>query len=333
MRIGLLGASRIARDAIIAPSHAIPRVRLAGIAARDTGRAREYAATYGIARTHADYAELVAAPDIDLVYNALPVSHHAAWTMAALKAGKHVLCEKPFAMNAREAQQVLDCARQYDGRVIEAFHDQHHPAFAIFSGWIESGRIGTIQAIDSEFSVEIRDEGGTEIRHRSTLGGGAMMDLGCYPLRWIHTAMRGAHPESIVASADLTPSGVDETMRVTLNYAGGVSAKLFTTMRCGTEFSARITVTGDQGTIRFDNPVAPHNGASLVLETGKVRQSAPISPVSTYCYQLGDVTGAIETGSALVNEGMTILHQQQSIDAVYAAAGLANLRDTTFTQA
>ncbi len=181
LRIGLLGASKIAPEAIIKPALAVPRVQVTAVAARNPARAKAYAADHDISTWHDSYTALVTADDIDLVYCALPVSHHAVWTIKALEAGKHVLCEKPFAMNLAEATQMLDAARANQRRVIEAFHYSHHPAFRTCLDWLRAGLIGNVTGLQARFSAPIVVDG-VEIRSVAALGGGAMMDLGCYPL-------------------------------------------------------------------------------------------------------------------------------------------------------
>ena len=129
VRIGLLGASRIARSAIIEPAARIAGVEVTRVAASSADKARRYAVEHGIPGIESDYAALVASDAVDLVYNALPPSGHCRWSIEALAHGKHVLCEKPFAMNAREAEHMLAAAEQANGTLIEAFHYRYHPLF------------------------------------------------------------------------------------------------------------------------------------------------------------------------------------------------------------
>jgi predicted dehydrogenase len=217
--IGLLGAARITDKAVVYPVHVIPQVKLAAMAARDRARAEATAEVWGVADVVDDYQAVIDHADVDLVYNPLPINLHAEWTIKALEAGKHVLCEKPFAMNADEARAMLAAAERSEGRLIEAFHYRYHPAFQTCMDWIAAGAIGELREIDAVFNVGIKDNG-TEIRHRVETGGGAMMDLGCYPLHWALSVM-GAEPVSVEAAATLTRAGVDETMSATLTFEGG----------------------------------------------------------------------------------------------------------------
>lgn len=319
--IGLLGAARITDKAVVYPAHVIPQVRLAAMAARDRARAEATAEVWGVEHVVEDYQAVIDHADVDLIYNPLPINLHAEWTIKALQAGKHVLCEKPFAMNSDEARAMLAAAEASEGRLIEAFHYRYHPAFQTCLDWIAGGAIGDVREIDAVFNVAIKDNG-TEIRHRVETGGGAMMDLGCYPLHWALSIM-GAGPVSVEAEAQLTPVGVDETMAATLTFEGGAVARLACSMAEGEPFRGEMKIVGTTGEISFKNPLAPHMGAVLTCTDGR---KAVIEPISTYTYQLAAIVKALRSGEALLTEGEMVLRQQAALDAVYAAAGLGALR-------
>lgn len=325
MRIGCLGAARITPNAIIHPARVRPGAVLQSIAARDPARARSFAEAYGFKRHDADYAALVSAPDIDVVYNALPINLHAEWSIRALEAGKHVICEKPFAMNVREASQVLAAARAAGKRVIEAFHYRYHPGFLQALAWIDAGEIGLVSSIDAVFNIGIDDRGGTEIRHLPETGGGAFMDLGCYPLSWTLNMLR-MRPVHVDSKASLTPRGVDEKMDATLTFPGAVIARLSASMTAGEAFQARFHVKGSKGEILFVNPLAPHHGGVLTLKAGSKTLSPRINRISTYTWQLETMLYALEAQMPLPTEGEAIIMQQEVLDGVYAAAGLKALR-------
>jgi len=327
MRIGILGAARITPKAIVNPAKVIPTARLQGVAARNPERAAEFAATHGVAEVYASYAELIASPDIDLIYNPLPIHLHAPWTIRALQAGKHVLCEKPFAMNMSEADAMLAAADASGKRLIEAFHYRYHPAFQTCLDWIKAGEIGEITHVEANFDVPIPDDG-TEIRHRVETGGGAMMDLGCYPLSWALMVMEGA-PTKITAEASLTQAGVDESMRAELGFANGARASLSSNMAADAPFSADMTIAGSDGKIVFNVPIAPyHPGGKLTAHTPRGVIDAPVPRITTYTYQLDAVLSAIRNDTPLPTEGRAILDQQDTLDKIYAAAGLAHLRSS-----
>jgi predicted dehydrogenase len=328
MKFGCLGAANIAPTALVHPSRVVGGVVLQAVAARDPARAESFARRHGFARAEADYAAVVASADVDVIYNALPIDQHARWSIRALEAGKHVLCEKPFAMNSEEARSVLAAARASGRRVIEAFHYRYHPGFMHVLGLIQTGEIGRVTRIDAHFNIGVPDRNGAEIRHLPETGGGAFMDLGCYPLSWA-LMIADAPTSRIEAEATLTPRGVDETMRATLTFDGGAVAELSASMKLGVPFSARLKVTGETGEIQLVNPITPHFGASLTLRTNAESQSFAVSRLSTYAFQLAAVVRALGTGEELPTEGAAILRQQEALDGVYQAAGLRHLRFRT----
>ncbi len=329
LRLGLLGAARISPKAVCAPAKVVAGVTLQGVAARDRQRASLFAEEHGVEEVFDSYESLIESDRIDLVYNPLPINRHAEWTIRALEAGKHVLCEKPFAMNAGEAKAMLDAAERSGKRVIEAFHYRYHPAFQQCLQWILDGVIGEVRQIDADFSVQIRDSD-DEIRQLPETGGGAMMDLGCYPLSWALNLL-GNQLDLIEAEATVTSRGVDESMTARLQHPGsGAKVHLTTTMAQGTPFNAQMTITGTDGKISFVNPLAPHFGGQLSYiqgESEQTRQHAPVSAISTYTWQLDAVRRALKTGEGLPTEGKAALRQQTLLDAIYEAAGLRHLRD------
>ena len=319
--IGILGAARITEKALVDPVRVTPQCRLIAIAARDQARAEAYAKQHGVEEAVPAYDQVIASDSVDLVYNPLPINLHAEWTIKALRAGKHVLCEKPFAMNADEARAMLTAAEMSGKRLIEAFHYRYHPAFETCLAWLAGDEIGEVREIHAAFDVQIKDNG-TEIRHRVETGGGAMMDLGCYPLHWALTVM-GEAPRDVEARATLTPTGVDETLQAQLSFGSGATAHLSSSMAEGAKFRAVMRLVGTKGEIEFINPLAPHGGARLRTKAGR---EAEISPISTYTWQLAAILKAIQLGTELPTEGEMILRQQAALDAVYEAAGLRHLR-------
>lgn len=324
IRIGLLGAARITPRAVIDPAAGHHAAKVRAVAARDPERATAFAERHGIPVVYDGYEALVTSDDIDLVYNALPVNHHAKWSIAALNAGKHVLCEKPLAMNHAEASAMVAAAERNGRRLVEAFHYRYHPLYLEFLEWLRAGRIGTPQSLTAVFNAPIRDEP-TEIRRRIDTGGGAMMDLGCYALRWAQD-VAGVPVASVESRAMLTDAGVDESMEATLTFDDGLVADISTSMHADNAFEARLDVEGSAGRIRFDNPLAPQNGSRLELIAPGGNETATVDTRPTFAWQLDAVVEAIRTGGALPTEGEAILQQQALIDDVYAAAGLAHLR-------
>ncbi|GGD79379.1 Gfo/Idh/MocA family protein [Croceicoccus mobilis] len=324
--IGCLGAARIAPEVIVNPAKVRGDVDLVAIAGRDQERAREFAECHGFLRALPDYGAVIADPDVTLVYNPLPISHHAHWSIAALEAGKDVLCEKPFAMNAKEAQAVLDAARANGRRVIEAMHYRYHPSFLLALEWARTGRIGRIEGVEAHLHVAIPDNGGLEIRHLPETGGGAFMDLGCYPLSYALCLM-GERPVDVRAQGTRTARGVDEAMSATLTFANGVEAQLSASMAMDVETSSKLEITGSAGLIRFDNPCVPHLGYALELETADGIVRPAIDRTTTYLHQMNTLVAALRSGASMPAEGQAIMDQQSVLDQVYQAAGMGDLRD------
>jgi len=197
LRFGILGAAKIAPNALTLPAGQVPGVEVTAIAARDPARAREFAKANGIPRVLATYKELIADPEIEIIYNPLPNSLHCEWSIRAMRAGKHVFCEKPIASNAAEAERMAQVADQTGLLLVEAFHYRYHPLADRVRGVIQSGAIGKLQHAEGNFSVPIPPD---NIRFDWNLAGGATMDLGCYPLHMIRY-FSGLTPRVIAANS------------------------------------------------------------------------------------------------------------------------------------
>jgi predicted dehydrogenase len=321
VRIGLLGASKISRGAVIEPARVIPGTDVTRLAARDAERARAFAEEHGVAGVEADYAALVASDAVDLVYNGLPPSGHAEWTIRALQAGKHVLCEKPFAMNADEVAAMLAAEAASDAILIEAFHHRYHPLWHRLVELFTAGKIGDILEVEAMFDAPIPYSPG-ELRYDRALGGGAMMDLGCYPLHWARTVC-ASEPRVVSASADWHPSGVDITMRAELEFPGGVMARISSSMDENRvqDYKATLAVVGTAGRIDVANPLAPHAGHELRIETNGKVAVEEVPGNSTYHHQLEWTLDAIAGSKAPLTGGDDSLGTMRAIDAIYSAAG------------
>ena len=183
IRIGVLGAAAIVPMALTNPAHSVHEAQILAIAARDPKRASAFAKKHHIPHVHQTYNELLADPEIDAIYNPLPNSLHAEWTIRALKAGKHVLCEKPFASNTAEAEEMASVARETGFVLSEAFAYRYHPLMVRVKGIIASGEIGKVKHIEAQFSFLLPSP--NNIRFNYELAGGALMDCGCYPVSLI----------------------------------------------------------------------------------------------------------------------------------------------------
>ena len=216
MRIGILGAARVAPLVLINPARDNAEVVVGAVAAREVSRARAFAAKHGIARVHDSYEALIADPDLDAVYNPLPNGLHGRWTRAALAAGKHVLCEKPFTANAAEAREIAELAAKSDRVVMEGFHYCYHPLILRAEQIVASGELGKLERVEAAFCVLLPRF--SDIRYDYSLAGGATMDVGCYAAHVVRT-LGGSTPEVVSAQAKLRDAQVDRAMTAELRFA------------------------------------------------------------------------------------------------------------------
>ncbi|HEX7760243.1 MAG TPA: Gfo/Idh/MocA family oxidoreductase [Caulobacteraceae bacterium] len=315
-RIGLLGASKIAPTAVITPARDNPDFAITVVAARNADRARAYAAEHGIPGVAADYAALVAHPDVDVVYNALPPVGHLPWTLAALKAGKAVLCEKPFAMNAGESRTMVDAAKAAGLPLLEAAHYRFHSVMRRAEAMMREGVLGKVVSAEAEFSVPI-PRTPDELRWRADLGGGGLMDLGFYPIHALRTLM-GAEP--VVISAHGTfEDGIDSSMSARLRF-GETPATVACAMAPPAP-SARLAVQGERGLLEILNFVAPQQGCRFTTVIDGLETRHNVTGPTTYEAQLINLAQVLRGETAPVTGGEDAVANMAVIDAIYAAAG------------
>jgi len=321
IRIGILGAARIAPGAVIQPAVLLPSIEVVAVAASSVGKAQAFADDHGIAEVSDSYAALVESPHVDAIYNALPPNLHEQWSVAALESGKHVLCEKPFAMNAAEARRMVTAASASNGILIEAFHYRFHPYFQRVLELIANGVIGGIRHIKAQFDVRI-PYSPSEFRHDPILGGGALMDLGCYPVHWVRTLI-GSEPQVTQAECVRSEAGVDVATRATLRFPGGQTAEISTAMdeTAAAQHYAHVAIEGDNGRLLLQNPIAPHKGNKITAETDGSSRSESVEGESTYYYQLEHCVAAIDGSVSPLTGGEDAINNMQLIDNIYAAAG------------
>lgn len=320
IKIGLLGAAKIAPPAIIQPAGLRDDCAIISVAARDASRAETFALTNGIPEVEKSYEALIARSDIDLIYNALPPNRHADLSIAALKAGKIVLCEKPFAMNATEATRMVQVARETGGILIEAFHYRYHPAFVRAVEVVRSGELGEIVEVTAKFSVEIPYKEG-ELRHTLGIGGGSLMDLGCYPLHWARTLL-GQEPAIVSAAAVCEQDNVDLSIQAVLAFPGGARGDISCSMAPGVETSAYFELKGAKGALMMINPLAPHMGHQIKLTRNGETTTETVDAKTTYDHQLAHVIDVIQNDATPLTGGVDAVANMTAIDAIYTAAGL-----------
>lgn len=319
MRIGILGAAPIARAAILEPRRLAPEVEVAAIAARDPARAARFAARHAIPRVHPSYAALLADPELDAVYIPLPNSLHARWSIRALRAGKHVLCEKPLAANADEAAAMSAAAAETGLVLAEGFHYRYHPLALRLKQIVDGGELGQVRHIAAEFSVPLLAP--RSIQYRYDLAGGAMMDVGCYAVDLLRF-LAGAEPEVTHARARLIRSRVDRRMDVRVHFpdcrTGAITCALLSARLL--RMSARVE--GTAGSLGVVFPFLPHHFHWITVRTAAGVRRERLDRTPTYTYQLRAFARAVAGGTSLLADAAGGVANMRVIDAVYTAAGL-----------
>jgi predicted dehydrogenase len=323
IRIGLIGASRIAGPAVVIPARDNDDVIVVGVAARDRKRAVEYAKEHEIPRVFDTYDDLCVSEDIDVVYVATPPVGHLESTRAALAAGKHVLCEKPLAMNALQTQHMIELGAASGLVLMEAFHWRYHPMAARITEIMESGVLGELIEFDALFTIPFMPVG--DFRWQLAAGGGALMDLGCYPVQWARHIGSG-EPKVISAQmvegpTDRGESYVDMTVTAELQFDDGFRGRIHSDMSERSRFTASLTVTGSLGTLVVNNPLAPQLGNSIAITSGGSTTNETVSTSTTYDWQMKALVDAVRNGTVLPTGGADSIATMTLIDSIYRTAG------------
>lgn len=319
LRLGLLGAASIASAAIIAPARASSEAAIVAVAARAPERARAFAAKHGIPRIHETYQALLADPEIDAVYIPLPNGLHGRWAIEAVAAGKHVLCEKPLAANAAEAEEMAGAAMRSGRILMEAFHYRYHPLAQRMADIASSGELGQIRRVESSMCFPLPVF--SNIRYRFDLAGGAMMDAGCYA---VHMArlVGGGNPEVVSAVAKLHGQNIDRAMEVELRFPSGAAGRVSVSMWSRRLLDISVRVIGSEGEMRVINPVMPQLWHRLTVRTGDRRRNEWLGRRPSYLYQLEAFTAACLRGQPILTSAADGVETMKIIDAAYRAAGL-----------
>jgi predicted dehydrogenase len=261
LRWGVISTANIGRAAVIPALQRSGNGKLVAVASRDDEKARAFAAQQGIPRSYGGYEALLAAEDIDAVYIPLPNSLHRQWTIKAAEAGKHILCEKPLALNAAECDEMASAAEQHDVVLMEAFMYRFHPQTEKVLELLQSGAIGEPRLINAAFTFRLSNP--ANIRLSAELGGGSLMDVGCYCVN-ISRTLVGAEPVEVQAFANWGTTGVDEEMVGTLRFADGLLAQF----SCGLTLERRefYQVAGPDGYIELQSAFLPGTGDTTIHE-------------------------------------------------------------------
>jgi predicted dehydrogenase len=302
LRVGILGAARVATYAMIGAAREVDGVMVQAVAARDPARAAAYASEHDIRQVFPNYQTLIESDEIDVVYVALPPNLHARWSIAALAAGKPVLCEKPFALTLTDAEAMVAAEAAYGGLLMEAQHSHYHPLSAYMRELVQSGALGEITDVTAEFCAPVPHDDG-EIRYDRAIGGGALWDLGVYPAYWARSAL-GA--ELMVERAEQrfvgdNPAAADIATSAELRSASGCRVALHCAM--DRPLAAHIRFTGTRGWLAVRNPLAPQRGHECRWEIDGTSFERRFDAPPTYALQLAAFRDAVMLGAPVPTRG------------------------------
>lgn len=310
LRWGILSTAAIARQNVIPGIQRADRCRIVAIASRDASRAAQIAREADIPTAHGSYAALLADPDVDAVYIPLPNHLHAEWAIAAARAGKHVLCEKPLALTAADAERMIAAADAAGVRLMEAFMYRLHPSWVAVRKLVASGRIGRLTAVQSWFSYFNDDP--ANIRNIRAFGGGALFDIGCYSVN-LSRMLFGAEPTSVKGSILRDPtSGVDILTSGVLEFADGIG-----TFTCSTraEDDQRVHVYGSDGRISIGIPfnIPPDRPTQIFVTHGGEPPTDPATETITFATADPYAVEATAFAAAVLDGGPTPVPPQDAV--------------------
>ncbi len=298
---------------VIPGAHASPKVELVAVASRDQARADAYAKTWEIERAYGSYEALLADPEIEAVYISLPNTLHCDWSVKALEAGKHVLCEKPLSRHTDEVVAAFDAADRTGRLLMEAFMYRHNPQTKRAKQLVDDGAIGELRLVRSAFSYSLYDE--SNIRLRTEVEGGALMDVGCYTVSG--SRLFGGEPERVHGEAWIGPSGTDWVFGATLRFPGDVIA----TFDCGTALTERdeLEAIGSEGSLFLDDPWHCKVPGIELRRDGKVER-IELEPVDSYRLELENLSDAIRGEGELLLGRDDAVGQARALEALHESA-------------
>jgi D-xylose 1-dehydrogenase (NADP+, D-xylono-1,5-lactone-forming) len=313
VRWGILSTARIGA-ALVHGARASSAADIVAVGSRSESSARAFAAAHGIARAHGSYEALLADPEVQAIYVSLPNGMHVDWTLRALEAGKHVLCEKPLDRRPERVAHAFDVAAERGLVLMEAFMWRHNPQTRRLRALLDDGAIGELRLVRASFSFAL--SAATDVRLDAALDGGALMDVGCYCVSGARL-VAGSEPVGVTAQTVVGPSGVDTRLAATLRFDGDVLA----TIDCGLDVAGRheLEVGGSEGRIVLADPWhcrAPR----IVVERGGEREVVEIEAQDSYRLELEDCSAAIRGERAPLLGRADALGQARTIEALYRSA-------------
>jgi xylose dehydrogenase (NAD/NADP) len=245
---GLLSTARI-NKALIPPLRISKRNKLLAVASRTKDKADAYAREMKIQRGYGSYEALLNDPEIDVIYNPLPNHLHTEWTIKAVEAGKHVLCEKPLALSLAEVDAIAEAAKKHGRIVAEAFAYRSHPQTRKVKEMIENGKLGTLKMVHGSFTFLLTNP--EDVRWKPEMGGGSIWDVGCYPLSFTRCIL-GAEPQEVFGWQVTSPTGVDEVFAAQLRFPG----EIFFQLNCSFKIPSHeyMEIVGDEATLSVPRP-------------------------------------------------------------------------------
>jgi predicted dehydrogenase len=318
VRFGILSTARINR-LVLAAAERTDRAEFVAVASRDARRAEAYARDHGIDRPYSSYEALLEDAEVEAVYITLPNSLHIEWTLRALDAGKHVLCEKPLSVRPDEVGQAFDAA-EAEGLVLsEAFMFRHHPQTHAVGRLIEEGAVGTLRLIRAAFSFQLAAvHGADDARFSPELDGGSLMDVGSYCVNAIR--FLAGEPERVYAEEVRGPSGVDVSLAATLSCPRDVLAHF----DCGfvSPYRAQLEVVGESGVLVVEEPWQIRAPGIDLRRDGEAKR-IPVEQVDSYQVELENVSGAIQGDVPLLLGREDAVGQARALEALYRSAATA----------
>jgi D-xylose 1-dehydrogenase (NADP+, D-xylono-1,5-lactone-forming) len=321
IRWGIIGTAKIAETAVIPAIKASRNGTVYAVASRDEWKARAYADRLGIERAYGSYEALLADPDIDAIYNPLPNDGHAPWSIQAAKAKKPTLCEKPIALNAQQAQEMVEVFRQENVLLAEAFMYRYHPQHAAVKKLLADNTIGPLRLIDVCFTYAMSEAETKNVRLKPELGGGGLMDVGCYCVNLCRMIV-GEEPDFVTAQSIYgAQTQVDEMFVGTLHFPGGVVAHFDCGMRA--TFRNHYTLVGPDGEIQSDLAFRPPDSGSTTLQVrraGQIPETITIPDSNQYVLMVEDFADAVIAGRKTTYDPADSVKNMRVLDALDRAA-------------
>jgi predicted dehydrogenase len=309
---GILSTADINRK-LIPGAKASPKVDLLAVASRDRERAESYAREWGIERAYGSYEELLEDPDVEAVYISLPNTLHCEWSIRAVEAGKHVLCEKPMSRHPADVEAAFDAAARADRILMEAFMYRHNPQTMRLAALVAEGAIGELRVVRSAFSYGLYDA--NNIRLRTDVEGGSLMDVGCYCVSG--SRLLGGEPEIVYGQALIGETGTDWVFSASMTFPGDV----FALFDCGTALAERdeLEAVGTEGSIFLDDP---WHSLEPVIELRRPDgvERIELAPLDSYRLELENLSDAIRGEAEALLGRDDALAQARTIEALFRSA-------------